>query len=219
MISVYVPNMPNRIERKDSIQRQFENKELFSLNIVRPIKHPLPHVSLWRTFVQIVRKEYDRKSDFFIFCEDDHIFTPNYSEHTLMHNITLAQHLNADLMLGGVSWYDMPIRVSDGLFWVNEFTGMQFTVVYKKFYSRILDSDVQGERTLDMYLSTISDDILVTFPYISIQKEFGYSDVTTNNNTEGRIKELFNHSERKLQIIDKVYSYYIKQNANTPRNE
>jgi len=173
-INVYVPNLPNRAERRDSITRQFEGKDLFSLNIVQPINHPLARVSLWRTFVQIVRKEHQNGTGFFIFCEDDHVFTASYSDDILMRKISEAQRLGADVMSGGVSWHSMPVRVSDGLFWINGFTGMQFTVVFKKFYSRILNSDVEGERTLDLYISSLTDDALVTFPYLSTQREFGY---------------------------------------------
>ncbi len=81
---------------------------------------------------------------------------------------------------------------------------MQFTVVYRKFFPTILESDVQGAHTLDLYLSTLSDDILVISPYISVQKEFGYSDVTSKNSTAGRIDALFNERNTTLNILRKV---------------
>lgn len=210
-INVYVPNMPNRMERRSSIMGQFENKDLFSLNIVRPVDDPDPRISLWRTFVRIVREESEHGSDFFIFCEDDHVFTANYSDRVLLRDIAQSQHLGADIMSGGVSWYDMPVRVSDGLFWINEFTGMQFTVIFKKFYSRILNSGILERCALDLFLSTISDNIFVAFPYLSVQKEFGYSDVTINNNTTGIVSKMFERNESRLRLLNKIYDHYSQQ--------
>lgn len=208
-IFVHAINMPNRADRRESILAEFTGKTIFKLNIVNPIKHPIASTSLWRTFVKVVSIENNRNSDYFIFCEDDHFFTDYYSEEMLLESITEAKILNADLLSGGFSWIDRPIKVRRTLFWVRSFTGMQFIVVFKKFYSKILHSDTNESHTLDIYLSTLSDNTFVIYPYISSQREFGYSDVTAENNTEGRIRSLFKHSERKLSILSKVYLYYI----------
>lgn len=207
-IHVYAINLPHRIDRKKSIMAQFEDKCLFDLEIVSPIENPVASTSLWRSFVRIVSIEKRKNSDFFIFCEDDHSFTDKYSEKNLLEAIAKAQNLGADLLSGGFSWLDTPIRICGNLFWTKAFTGMQFTIVFKKFYSKILNSDINGNHTLDIYLSTLSDDIFVTFPYISSQREFGYSDVTEKNNSEGRVSSLFNRTERSLTLLNKVYTYY-----------
>lgn len=207
-IHVYAMNLPSRIDRRESILAQFENKSLFELEIVAPVEHPVASTSLWKSFVRIVSIEKGKDSDFFIFCEDDHSFTNNYSEKFLLESIENARNLGADLLSGGFSWLDTPIRVRKNLFWAKTFTGMQFTIVFKKFYSRILNSDINGNHTLDIYLSTLSHDIFVTFPYISSQREFGYSDVTEKNNSEGRVSSLFNRTERSLTLLNKVYTYY-----------
>lgn len=203
-INVYVPNLPQRTERKTSILQQFDEKELFDVHLVEPLKRATPSTSLWHTFVDIVSKEAKTDADYFIFCEDDHMFTDGYTESLLKSCIEKAQRLGADILSGGFSWYEMPIQVSENLFWVKNFTGMQFTVVYKKFFPTILESDVQGAHTLDLYLSTLSDNILVTSPYISVQKEFGYSDVTSKNNTAGHIEILFRNQDATLNILRKV---------------
>ena len=203
-INVYGPNLPQRTERKASILQQFAGKDLYDVHLIVPLKRPTPSTSLWHTFVDIVNKEAQTDADYFIFCEDDHMFTDCYSESLLTHCIEEAKSLGSDILSGGFSWYEMPIQVSENLFWVKNFTGMLFTVVYRKFFPTILESDVQGAHTLDLYLSTLSDDILVMSPYISVQKEFGYSDVTSKNSTAGRIDGLFRERNTTLNILRKV---------------
>lgn len=43
-------------------------------------------------------------------------------------------------------------------------------------------------------------------PFISVQKDFGYSDVTHSNNVKkGQIETLFKKTERRLSMIHKVF--------------
>ena len=46
------------------------------------------------------------------------------------------------------------------------------------------------------------------FPFISTQKEFGYSDATTKNNTEGYVDQIFSATTEKLQHLVKVAFFY-----------
>ena len=85
---------------------------------------------------------------------------------------------------------------------------MQFTVIFNKFYPVILNSDTVGNKTLDWYLSTLTDDIFVMSPYISVQKEFGYSDVTKKNNEEGYVTGCFDRCNSVLNILRKVKFKY-----------
>lgn len=208
IIQVYIPNMKDRIERRESIIHQFSDKRLFNLNLVVPEEHTIPATSLWRTFIKITETENKKGSNYFVFCEDDHIFTKNYSDESLLKSIKEANSLGADIISGGFSWYDMPIQITDHLFWVKRFNGMQFTVIFNKFYPVILNSDTVGNKTLDWYLSTLTDDIFVMSPYISVQKEFGYSDVTKKNNEEGYVTGCFDRCNSVLNILRKVKFKY-----------
>ena len=52
-ISVYVPNLQERIERKDSIIKQFKMKREFVLTIVPAIKNKIGAWGLWQTFIKL----------------------------------------------------------------------------------------------------------------------------------------------------------------------
>lgn len=84
VINVYVPNLSIRTDRKASIEKQFKDKNEFELNILPALEHRIGAYGLWQTFMSVVRKEHDKRSEFFIFCEDDHVFTENYNREYLL---------------------------------------------------------------------------------------------------------------------------------------
>lgn len=209
-IKVYIPNLENRQDRRASIIKQFNKKNIFEINIIRPTYDRYAHKSLWKTFYDIVKKESQLNSDFFIFCEDDHVFTKFYNDSFLLEQIKIAEYLGADILSGGMSWFEAPLQVRDNIFWVDKFNGMQFTVVFNKFYHSILSSKRDNDFITDIHISALSDYKFVLYPYISIQKEFGYSDVTPQNNKAGYVRGMFKKSENKLYILNKVSKYYDK---------
>ncbi|MDE5560241.1 MAG: methyltransferase domain-containing protein [Bacteroidaceae bacterium] len=194
-ISVYAPNLANRSDRRASLEAQFSGKEEFDLTIVTPVESRCGAWSLWQTFYGIVRQEAAKQSGYFIFCEDDHVFTKDYSFDRLADAISRADALNADILSGGMSWLRTPVQVSDCLFHVECFNGLQFTVVFSRFYETILSYCTEKGHVTDKFISEISGNIFVIYPYISIQTDFGYSDVTPSNNNRGRITEHFRNAD------------------------
>lgn len=207
-IQVYVPNLKKRTDRKASILAQYAGREEFELHIVPAIEHSNGAWGLWKTFRQIVTTELEKGSSFFVFCEDDHLFTDNYTLDFLLTNIHKANLLGADLLSGGMSWIDTPIQIDGNLFWVKAFNGMQFTIVFKRFYATILACTTEEGYVTDSFLSCLSDNIFVMVPYISTQADFGYSDATHMNNQKGRVPALFINAQKQLKRLDKVRQFY-----------
>ena len=85
---------------------------------------------------------------------------------------------------------------------------MQFTVIFRRFYQRILNSDQSEGYICDNYLSELSDNKFVMYPFISKQKEFGYSDITIYNNEKGHINRCFLNVNNTLKAVAKVKNYY-----------
>ena len=216
-INVFVPNLKKRTDRKESVQAQYMGKDEFKLHIIPAFEHSNGAWGLWQTFYTIVSTEAEKNSPFFIFGEDDHIFTDNYTFDFLSKNIEDADSLGADILSGGMSWFDNPIQVTNSLFWVKAFNGMQFTVIFRRFYSTIISCRTDGGHVTDAFLSGLSDNIFVIFPYISTQTDFGYSDVTIRNNLEGHVPALFRNTLQRLQRLDKVRQFYHQSSfANIP---
>ena len=208
-INVYVPNLPVRTDRRESIEHQFADKPVFQLQLMTPVPDKKGYISLWRTFFSAVRREYEKGSDYFIFCEDDHMFTASYDEVKLFSQIAEAQAMESDLLMGGISWMRDVLQVRDDLFWVSAFNGMQFTIVFRRFFENILATEQSGyDHVTDHYLSTLTESMFVIYPFISVQKDFGYSDATPTNNKAGYVRSLFVSTSERLRILDKVRKYY-----------
>ena len=214
-ISVYAPNIAIRVDRKSSIVMQFLGKEEFCLNVIPAIEKKNAAGALWQTFYRVVELEKKKNSDFFIFCEDDHIFTTCYSKERLIVAIETADKLNAELLSGGMSAIKYPVQVAADLFWVANFTGMQFTVVYRRFYEKVLACTSNAEYVTDIHLSFLAKNKFVIYPYISVQKEFGYSDVTSQNNEIGRVDRLFKYSQNLLATLNKCRNFFLRMPENT----
>jgi hypothetical protein len=60
----------------------------------------------------------------------------------------------------------------------------------------------------DISLSTITENKFVIYPYISTQKEFGYSDVTSANTQDGYVDSIFEASMSRFEKMNKVRKYY-----------
>ena len=182
-IRVYCPNLVNRPERRRHIESEFNDKPEFALSIIPAIEDNENGANgLYQTFINIMNKEIQEPSEngFFIFAEDDHKFMPSYSFEYLLHSIAVADELEAYLLVGGPTFFHIPIQCTPDLFWVKGFNGTQFTVVFHrifKLYQAIINNE---RRILDVSLSEICDKTFVMYPPVSYQKDFGYSDATPN---------------------------------------
>ena len=55
---------------------------------------------------------------------------------------------------------------------------------------------------------------MTMFPFISVQKEFGYSDITATNGRKGFINGLFSGTEeriRPIHSINQMFNYNIQK--------
>lgn len=207
-INTFIVNLMIRTDRKKHSIEQFNDKSEFNFNIIEAIEHKRGANGLWETILGIIRKASDRQDDFIILCEDDHEFTAEYSYPLLLDAINEAQRKNADVLLGGVSWFDSALQIGKGMFWVDRFNGLQFTIIFKRFYNAILEADFSQHDSADFKISTLTDNAMVIYPFISVQKEFGYSDVTNKNGEEGHVSNLFKTRSDKLEQLVTVADFH-----------
>lgn len=209
IIPVYAANLKTRIDRKENIILQFENKKEFCLNVIPAIdKYKTGAFGLWKTIQHIIKYEINKKEDYFVFCEDDHDFTEHYSPDLLLNCIEKAKLLDADILSGGVSWFQTGIQITENLFWIEKFSGLQFVIIFKKIYKKILNAHFSYNDVADYKISSLTDNKFVIYPYISTQKEFGYSDITMNNNEKGHVSQLFRNASNNFSLLRKIRNYY-----------
>jgi len=208
-IPTFAINLIHRTDRQESIRKEFGNRKEFEFQVFPAIHFPENGaLGLWLTFKKIVEIAHEEKYPFVLVCEDDHILTENYSTEKLQEQIRIARDTGADVLLGGVSWFDFSVKICDGIHRVNKFNGTQFLIVFDGFYNAILSQDDSLEHgTLDMAISSLSNNKLVSFPFISVQKDIGYSDATKNNNASGFVETLFRGSTYRFQTLENVHRH------------
>jgi hypothetical protein len=213
-IPVFAINLAERSDRRSHIVTQFENKPEFELYIVSAIKHKIGAIGLWQTMHKIVTKAKDNNDEYIIICEDDHFFKETYNNNLLIEALEKADQQQAALLLGGVSYFEDAVQIDQKLFWLRNFTGTQFVVMFNRFYEKFLNIDFNDGDSIDLKMSHISNNIYCIYPFISTQKEFGYSDVTKKNEQEGVVEEYFKKSEKRLRALSFLRKYF--DNLYTP---
>ncbi|HBI87017.1 MULTISPECIES: hypothetical protein [Sphingobacterium] len=207
-IQVFAINLEDRDDRKNHILKQFAGKSEFEFALVKAVKHKIGAVGLWQTLYNIIKQAETKQLPYIIVCEDDHCFTLDYSLAYLRNTIVKADRLHSDILLGGVSHFEDAVQVEQELFWINHFTGFQFTIIYKRAFKKLLALEFNDDDNVDLKMSQISDNMYCIYPFVSIQKEFGYSDVTVKNAEPGVVEEYFIKSERRLETLSFLRGHF-----------
>lgn len=207
-IPTYIINLKSRADRRKNVLEEFNNKPEFNVTIVEAIKHKVGSIGLWETIRHILKNLVPEKEEYILICEDDHEFTGHYSKEMLFESIASAQAYEADILSGGVSWVTNIIQVGQNMFWVERFSGLQFTIMFRKFFEKCLEAEFNAFDEADYKISELSCYKFFIAPFISIQKDFGYSDVTPENNIEGRVSESFKLSSETVNVAQKLARHY-----------
>ena len=208
-IPTYVINLNEREERKKHIINEFKNKPEFDITFVEACYHPIGAIGLWNSIVKVIKKAIEEDNDVILVCEDDHYFTEHYRKKYLFDNIVLAHEQGADILSGGIGGLGYAVPVSINRYWVDWFWCTQFIVIYKKFYQKILNYQFKDNDTADGVISKLSNNKMTLYPFISRQKEFGYSDITQGNKDNPHlITQHFERAEAYLSGIHQVSNFY-----------
>lgn len=199
----YVVNLPERKDRFNHIIDTFYTRKEFDVRMVDPVPQKSGALSLWLTIKRIL-VTVSKDLPFFILCEDDHEFISHYSFSLWQRCINEAQQFDADVLCGGVSWFKTGVQVSENLFWVEKFSGLQFTVIFQKFYQTIFNASFAEFDQADFRISDLTEKKFVIYPFISVQKDFGYSDVTSRNDRERRVERLFAETSERFNLLQKI---------------
>ena len=209
VIPVYIINLPERTERLDHIKKEFEGKKEFAPIIVEASKHKIGAVGLWNSIVKVINLAIENDDDVIIICEDDHQFTENYTKEFLLKNILEAHNQGAAVLSCGACDFGQVVPLSANRYWVNPLTGTQFIVVYKNLFQEILKYEFNDMDTADGVISGLSTSIMLLCPFVSVQKDFGYSDITREHNEQkGLVSVMFDVTEKRLQEVRAAYINY-----------
>lgn len=208
-LPVYVINLRKRIERRQHIEEQFKNKPEFKVTFIEAIEHPIGAVGLWQSMVKAVQTALEGDDDIMVICEDDHVFTPAYDREYLFSNVIAADRQGVELLSGGIGGFGLAVPIAPNRYWMDWFWSTQFIVIFRPLFQKILEYDFKDTDTADGVFSTLVKDKMTMYPFISIQKDFGYSDVTCSNDAnKGLVDSLFQLTDRRLGFIHQVVCKY-----------
>ena len=211
-LPVYIINLKERTERRAHIERQFENRSEFELIWIDAISHPIGNVGLWQSMVNAVKMALERDDDIMIICEDDHEFTSAYNQEYLFSSIAAAYEQGTELLSGGIHGFGTAVPVALNRYWVDWFWGAQFIVIFKPLFQKILDYDFKDTDATDLLFSAMAKDCMVMYPFISIQKDFGYSDVTDAYNQDLELRNKVNQqADYRLAVIHHIAHKFNKR--------
>lgn len=117
--------------------------------------------------------------------------------------------MGADVLLGGVGGFGKLYPLQNGLFWTDWFWCTQFTVIYKSAYESILQADFKETDVADEFLSKLFSNKMVIGPFISKQVDFGYSDVTRENNQKVRYRRILHWPKSECRSFIPCYMVWI----------
>ncbi|WP_044063455.1 glycosyltransferase [Alloprevotella sp. oral taxon 473] len=209
-IPTYVINLKQRTERKEHIINEFNNHPEFDAHLVEACEHPNGAVGLWQSICKIVRQAKAQHLDYVLICEDDHCFTQHYSKEYFHTNLQQAQKQGALLLNGGIGGFGTAVRVSAHRYWVDWFWSTQFVVIYAPLFDDILAYAFQATDTADGVLSALTPYKMAIYPFISVQKGFGYSDVSESNDRfPERVEHYFEKSSQRLAHLHNISQYFL----------
>lgn len=209
-VPTYIINLKKRLERKVHILEQFSGRDEFDINIVEAIEHPIGAKGLWQTLRYILLNLVDEQEEFILVCEDDHQFTDDYAASFLFSCIERAKEKDGDILTGGVSGFINALEVSENLWWIERFSGLQFTIIFRKIFNTILEADFGDKDAADYKLSDLTECKFLTFPFISTQRDFGYSDATGTQHRKMDVTAMFDSSIQHIRTLKNVAAFYKK---------
>lgn len=209
-IPTYVINLKERTERLDHIKKQFEDKPEFDVKIIEACKNTNGAIGLWQSMLKVLNLAMQNDDDVIIICEDDHEFTNDYTKEYLLANIIEAGGQGAEILSGGIGGFGYVVPVTANRMWVNPFLSTQFVVLYKSIFPKMLKYKFRKKDVADLVLASLTSHKMVLYPYVSRQKDFGYSDITqVHSEQPGLVQQMFARTEERLEKVQEAYLKYL----------
>ncbi len=206
-IPTYIINLPERIDRLKHILNEYKDRPEFDVTVIEACRHEVGAVGLWNSILKVIDIATERNEDVIIICEDDHEFTKHYTKDYLFENFKEAFEKGVEIFLGGIGGCTYAVPVSKNRFWIERFICTQFTILHKDFLPIIKNDLFKIDDATDEKFSSLTINKMVIFPFISTQKEFGYSDISKDSNRQP-VNTIFEFSSTFLEKIQQVYSFY-----------
>lgn len=104
------------------------------------------------------------------------------------------------MLLGDACWIDQVLPLTDNLFWIDHFYGSSFMVLYRSLYDDILEVDKPEGLNFLEYLSNISSQKLLVYPFISSVHQIPVTEYEKIGMKINAVRNIQNHYGARLSI-------------------
>ena len=179
------------LRNEDSTLQQFVDKPEFLYSKLKV--NNLSTYSVWNAIIKATDISMRNNDELFIIATEDHSYTPFYTENFLMKSIIDGFKRGIDILLGNINDFEFAVPVSKNLFWIDNYKGSSFTIIYNSLYEKILSYNPTEGKTFENIFSEITPHKMVLYPFISNRRTYSF-------------KNYF--AERRLKISHEAYLRY-----------
>jgi len=194
VFNTYVLCKDFSFEEIDHIEEQFSLKPEFDVTRLDE------YTSRAQAIIDILKQAIERNWHSIIICEKFHDFTSNYSYDTFMENISFAEKMNVNILLGGAVGFCDYVRINSSAYWIDFFSKATFIVVFNKVFRMLFKLlNDNSEIPLEEIISNLDNNTQLIYPFISFSRDFPYCSNDYN---------AFYQAPKKISILDHVYYKY-----------
>lgn len=140
-------------------------------------------------------------------CQPSAYFTNEYSYSFLLQKIKDAQHLNAEILIGGLSDFRQAIPMGYQLYWIAWFKTAPLLIIYESLYDKILSYKFQVNDTIDNILSLLAKYKMIIYPFICMQRLKHSDRQSTEISDEHIADEIFQIASERFKHINFLYEF------------
>lgn len=193
------------INSNDRTMIEFSDKEEFNIESIETFKKSSTALDVWKSIQKIVKSALQKDEDVILICEDKHVFSKSYSSERIFSAIFQGAFLGADILLGMISGFHQAVVVDENLCWIDHFKSTKFLLLYKQFFTTILDNELSGIEDIYIKLSDLTANKYVIHPFISRENDFDYSNIQLNDLEEEKYAIIrTEYNSEKLNAIRRL---------------
>lgn len=205
-ISTFIIIAPERAERRVHITNEFKGRTQFHTTIVNVSPHNNRASSLWQSIRKVIQMAVDNDDDVIVLCHDNHEFTPDYSPEYFLKNIVEAHEQGCDYLSGGTPKFEHAVPVGPNRFWTDHCLSIQFIVLYRKFFRKVLDEPLDDTVMPDIKLSKMTSHKMILHPFVSRPRDFNSKITPIHNMQKSLIQRMFVATDKRLSKLREVYN-------------
>ncbi len=165
-LPVFIITQPET--NRDRIIQEFSRKPEFEVFFIETgKKDECTNIDRWEGIREAARTGKERDEDLIIICNDNHIFTTDYSKEYLFDHIIKAHYQGIDLLLTGCRSFYRAIPVAPSRYWVAGGTAAPFLVLFKKFYDKLLEESFDENVKPAELINELTFNKMLIYPFIS----------------------------------------------------